>query len=81
MKPPSTPKPSTAEHLEWALDSIRKSDPVSASAINALETLFQAIASRKISQRDVTCQCGGTAVWDHQEKHFDCFDCNRSWPA
>jgi hypothetical protein len=81
MNPTSTNTPSTAEQIDLVLESIKKNDPVAASAIEAMEILFQALSPRNIGPREVMCQCGGIAVFDYTEKQFTCFDCDRVWSS
>jgi hypothetical protein len=78
---PTAAKPTATQLIEKLLADLAESDPVYAHTIEAMKMLEAALLQRKNAPPETTCQCGGTAVWDHQEKHWDCADCRRFWSA
>lgn len=81
MHTPNTPPDATAEQLDRLIETMKASDPVAADTFRVMEALFEALSPRPASPEHVSCTCGAPAVWDHQEKRFDCFACKRSWSA
>lgn len=78
---PTPVQPAPAKSTNNFLAELAASDPVYAHTIKAIKMVEDSLFPRKRTVPERMCKCGGTAVWDYKENHWDCEDCQRTWAA